>query len=357
MVKSWSEHVGQWYAKNKGKNGINSLGDAMSSPNCKDEWAIYKNNKVNITMNKKNNKKEKKRTLKRKQKIQKYIRGGKKTNKNNVYKKEGNSEICMKVIQNDNQSGYNVNVVNCDNQCSNSPINNQSISESIIENNNFLIKKITKSLGSINTLIINLNAETALLKTKNETTNLNLNQTPYQEIISKIENSEIKEDITKFISEINNKDHPLQKNLEKISSLLNTENSGRENSIGNLIINNSKGKLFSLKSTKKTGTTIDPDRVELLQEELEYEKTKFETLIKDTKKSVNMNVSTSITNENTSSITSNIEQSGIINTKTQNQISENVENNQQQDTNIKKKENVESDEEDYEDDFEDPEED
>jgi len=44
-MSSWSEHVGKFYNDNKGKNGINSLGDAMKSKECKALWNDMKNGK------------------------------------------------------------------------------------------------------------------------------------------------------------------------------------------------------------------------------------------------------------------------------------------------------------------------
>jgi hypothetical protein len=38
MGNAWSKHVGEWYAANSGKNGINSLKDAMRSSQCKADF-------------------------------------------------------------------------------------------------------------------------------------------------------------------------------------------------------------------------------------------------------------------------------------------------------------------------------
>jgi hypothetical protein len=38
MGNAWSKHVGKWYHDNKGSNGIESLGDAMRSANCKADF-------------------------------------------------------------------------------------------------------------------------------------------------------------------------------------------------------------------------------------------------------------------------------------------------------------------------------
>ena len=38
MGNDWSTHVGEWYAANKGSNGINSLKDAMRSAKCKADF-------------------------------------------------------------------------------------------------------------------------------------------------------------------------------------------------------------------------------------------------------------------------------------------------------------------------------
>ena len=38
MGNAWSKHVGEWYSANSGKNGINSLKDAMRSAKCKADF-------------------------------------------------------------------------------------------------------------------------------------------------------------------------------------------------------------------------------------------------------------------------------------------------------------------------------
>ena len=38
MGNAWSKHIGEWYAANSGKNGINSLKDAMRSSQCKADF-------------------------------------------------------------------------------------------------------------------------------------------------------------------------------------------------------------------------------------------------------------------------------------------------------------------------------
>jgi hypothetical protein len=62
MGSDWAKHVGEWYNKNKGGNGIYSLKDAMQSEQCKAEWNIKKSK--GKTMHKKGKKHQKSRKMK-----------------------------------------------------------------------------------------------------------------------------------------------------------------------------------------------------------------------------------------------------------------------------------------------------
>ena len=68
MGNAWSKHVGEWYAANSGKNGINSLKDAMRSAKCKADFREKMGGPATMKTEKNDMKKGKKGTRK--------VRGG-----------------------------------------------------------------------------------------------------------------------------------------------------------------------------------------------------------------------------------------------------------------------------------------